>query len=178
MNARETVRAQDLMTRDVATLSPEDTIQAALELFEEHGISGAPVVHHGKLVGLLSLTDVSRTGHLDQDRVQTQRAFELGPSDEETEDLELDPEEVFFSKRDYSAGVLGHQLVQDWMNAEVVSVPPQATLQEVCRVMAERHIHRVLVTEGGRLAGVVSSSDVVRHVAGLPREAGRASAAR
>lgn len=181
MNERADVRAEDLMSREVTTVAPDDTIEAALALLEESGFSGAPVVRHGKLVGVLSLSDVSRTGHLEGDQVRTRRDFALSDAlGEEGEDD--DPEEVFFAKRDYSSALLGDRLVQEWMSPEVVSVPPRATLQELCRAMAERHIHRVFVTEGGKLLGVVSSFDVVRHVAGetnpAPRAGSRASGGR
>jgi CBS domain-containing protein len=165
MTERETVRAKDLMRGEVATLAPDDTIETALALFEESGISGAPVVASGRLVGVLSLSDVSRTEHLRGGRLKTQREYELSePAGEERTD-ELDPDEVFYLKDDYSPEVLGRELVGDWMTNEVVSVSPEASLAEVCRVMVERKIHRVFVAERGRLQGVLSTFDVVRHLA-------------
>ena len=35
---------KDIMTKDVLTLSPNDSLEKAAELFVEHGISGAPVI--------------------------------------------------------------------------------------------------------------------------------------
>jgi CBS domain-containing protein len=51
------------------------------------------------------------------------------------------------------------------MTPKVISVAPDAAIEEVCRVMIEEHIHRVFVAEKGKLLGVISSFDVVRHVA-------------
>jgi CBS domain-containing protein len=42
-----------------------------------------------------------------------------------------------------------------------VTVEPQTPLQEVARLMLERHIHHVVVIDKGTLAGVVSSLDFV-----------------
>jgi CBS domain-containing protein len=160
------------MRTDVATLSSDDTIEAALTLFEESGISGAPVLANGRLVGMLTLADVSRPEHLRGGRLETRGEREYSePVGEESLD-ELDPEEVVYLKEDYSPEVLGRELVGDWMTTGVVSVAPEASLAEVCRMMVEKHIHRVCVTEGGRLLGLISSFDVVRHVA----RAGRARA--
>lgn len=48
------------MTRSVITLSPETGAVAALELFRRHAIRRAPVVEHGKLVGMVALSDLYR----------------------------------------------------------------------------------------------------------------------
>jgi CBS domain-containing protein len=45
---------------------------------------------------------------------------------------------------------------------DILSVVPDATLQEVAKVMLERPVHRVLVMEGGALLGLISSLDLLR----------------
>src|SRR5688572_1318792 len=143
MDATSGLTAKDVMRVEVATLSADDSIQTALALFEESRISGAPVVANGRLVGMLTLADVSRPEHLHEDRIETGRDYELSePSGEERTD-ELDPDEVFYLKEDYSLEVLGRERVSDWMTSGVVSVPASASLEDVCRVMVERQIHRV-----------------------------------
>ena len=54
--------------------------------------------------------------------------------------------------------------VRDWMNPEVISISPDATLRQVCKMAADK-IHRVLVVEDGHSVGIVTSFDVVTHVA-------------
>ena len=49
-----------VMTRDVITVAPGDTIHTAVELMLRHRIGCVPVVEHGKLVGLVSETDCLR----------------------------------------------------------------------------------------------------------------------
>jgi CBS domain-containing protein len=152
------------MRREVATLSADDPIETALVLFEEARISGAPVLANGRLVGMLTLADVSQPEHLREGRIETRREYVFSePSDQRTD--ELDPDEVFYLKEDYSPEVLGRERVTDWMTSGVVSVPPLASLEEVCRVMVERHVHRVCVADGEKLVGLITSFDVVRHVA-------------
>lgn len=158
------------MRTDVATLASDDTIETALALFSESAISGAPVVANERLVGVLTLADVSRPEHMKGGALETRGEYQLSePVGEELAD-EVEPEETFFSKDDYSPEVLGRQLVGDWMSSGVVTVPPDASLEQVCRRMVEHRIHRVFVTEREKLVGVISSFDVVRHVA---RGAGR-----
>lgn len=166
MTEKNRVTARELMHTDVQTLAPSDTIETAQALFEEARISGAPVVANGRLVGVLSLADIASPEHQREGRLRTQGDYELAePVGEERTD-ELDPEDVLYRKEDYSPEVLGRELVGDWMSGGVVTVPPAATLEHVCQVMAERSIHRVFVADGERLLGVISSLDVVRHVAG------------
>jgi CBS domain-containing protein len=70
------------------------------------------------------------------------------------------------SQRIPDALELGPELcVADVMTEGAVSVPPDATLAEVARTMVDGGLHRVLVSEGERLLGVVSALDVLRAVA-------------
>lgn len=161
------VRARDLMREDVVTLAPHDTIESALQTFEEQHIGGAPVVDSGgKLIGVLTLSDVARPEHVERDLIQTRPGtFELAEEESEQAEAEMDPDAVFFSKENYSPEILGRERVSDWMAREVISVRPDASLAEVCEVLVNQGIHRVFVTEGQQLLGVVSSMDVARCVA-------------
>ena len=52
--------------------------------------------------------------------------------------------------------------VGDLMNREVVSVPPEADVAEVSRKMQKAQVRRVLVVDGGRLVGIISTADLAR----------------
>ena len=71
----------------------------------------------------------------------------------------------FYSKLDYSPEVLGNELVKDWMNPDVISLPPTATLKEICELLVRESIHRVVIVEDENLRGIVSTFDVTRHLA-------------
>jgi acetoin utilization protein AcuB len=51
---------RDVMVASVITVSPEDPIERAALLMEEHRVSGLPVVDRGALVGILTITDLLR----------------------------------------------------------------------------------------------------------------------
>lgn len=175
------VRAKDLMRKNVVALSPDDSIASAVEVLEDAQISGAPVVSSsGRLVGVLTLSDLARSEHLSEDRIETQRGSrEMSePVGEERGD-ELDPNEVFFSKEEFSADLRGAERVGDWMTRDVISVSPEARLEDVCRTMTDQHVHRVFVCEEANLLGVITSFDVVRCVAeGAPTTQPRTSGAK
>ncbi|MEW5735637.1 MAG: CBS and ACT domain-containing protein [Thermodesulfobacteriota bacterium] len=53
-------------------------------------------------------------------------------------------------------------LVKDWMNPDMVVVESNATLADVSRLMKEKNVLMVPVTEGGKLVGVVTDRDIKR----------------
>ena len=58
-----TLTSGDLMTHDVLRVNAAWPITRLVAFLGEHGISGAPVVSEdGRLVGVVSLTDVARSG--------------------------------------------------------------------------------------------------------------------
>ncbi len=66
--------------------------------------------------------------------------------------------------------------VRDIMQTDVVTIPPEATVRELTRLLADSGISGVpVVTATGTVQGVVSSSDVVR-LAAEEREVGTTSA--
>jgi CBS domain-containing protein len=48
------LRVAEISHSEWPTLGPEETVEAAIKLFAESGISGAPVVEDGRLVGIVT----------------------------------------------------------------------------------------------------------------------------
>ena len=61
-------RSESGMITDPITLSPDDTIQSALEVMSRYHISGIPVTEHGRLVGILTNRDMRFTRDADLGR--------------------------------------------------------------------------------------------------------------
>jgi acetoin utilization protein AcuB len=51
---------KEVMTAPVMTIGPDDAIEEAALAMETHRVSGLPVVDHGKVVGILTITDLLR----------------------------------------------------------------------------------------------------------------------
>lgn len=69
---------------------------------------------------------------------------------------------------------LTHVRVRDAMHQGIISVPGDTPLRSVARVMAERHVHAVAVTDPGDRDypwGIVSSVEVVAAAAGAAEPA-------
>ena len=54
------VSLKDLMIKDPVTVGPDDYIEVAAQLIYNHKIGGMPVVQEGKLVGVITQTDILR----------------------------------------------------------------------------------------------------------------------
>ena len=50
---------QDIMTRDVQSISPQETIQRAAQLMDELNVGSIPVLDGGKLVGMITDRDIT-----------------------------------------------------------------------------------------------------------------------
>jgi CBS domain-containing protein len=65
------------------------------------------------------------------------------------------------------ADVIGKQgvTIADVMSNELISAQASTSVEAVAGLMAERHVRRVPILEAGRLAGIVTRSDIVRALA-------------
>ncbi len=163
-----TTKVREIMTEDVLTFGADEPIMTAVSALEEYGISGAPVLNASdECVGVFSRAD----------------ALKRSEAEEEEETLRMSEFFTFsgsFRYRPRAGGedvFMKDETVGEWMSANLQSIPPDATVEEACRKMAHDGIHRLLVMEGKKLLGIVSSMDVVNLVAGLDRQ-GREDAAR
>jgi CBS-domain-containing membrane protein len=60
---------------------------------------------------------------------------------------------------------LGNLPVADFMSKDVISVAPDASLEEVAAMFSQHGVHRLLVVDAaGQLQGIVAWSDLAPHV--------------
>jgi CBS domain-containing protein len=146
--------AKEIMTKDVITVKPEDTVKDAAKLLAEHKISGMPVVNgEREVVGIVSEGDfIVRSQKL---KVPSYIQI-LGGI------IYLDdPREFKEELRRVAA-----YLVKDIMTEEVVTVDEDTEVEEVASIMFEEGVNRVPVVDAeNRLAGIVSRADIVRSLA-------------
>lgn len=151
------LKVSDVMRRDVHCVSPETSVVDLERLLLAEGISGVPVLKDGKLVGIVSRSDVVRQLAVEQTLQETISDFYRQPFDVDQR-ASRDSEEI-------AAGVASRWqdlAVEDVMIHGVICVEGDCDLAEVARMMLDRKIHRVLVTEGDRLVGIVSTLDLIR----------------
>ena len=106
MKTLDRIQARSLMRTQVLKLSPNMPIARAHELFEDHKISGAPVVDSsGRVLGVLSASDITRADHVKESstHAQSRKLVMRGGDDEGDDDL---AEEDLLSIEDYGSFVL------------------------------------------------------------------------
>jgi CBS domain-containing protein len=149
------MRASDVMTTNVISVTPDMTIRQVAKVFVHNCISGAPVLDtDGSIAGMISEGDLLRR-------------CEIG-TDERKRTSWLDVWSASHEARDY---VKTHAVkVSDVMTTEVVTVQPDTPLGEIAGILEARHIKRVPVTKAGRVVGIVSRANLVQALASVPDE--------
>lgn len=148
------ITAADLMNPRVLTVGADLTVRELANVLVENEISGAPVEDRsGKLVGVVSLTDIAAALAEDEEEAESERGdFFLseweddGMSREEIEELGLDEAEL---------------TVADIMTPEVFTVREDTPVPEIAEAMIQNHVHRILVTREDRVVGIISTSDLL-----------------
>jgi CBS domain-containing protein len=151
------MQAQDIMTRDVATVRPDATLSEAIALMLDRRVSGVPVVAEDRtLVGVLTEGDLLRRAETGTEKTHSRFVdFILGPG-------RLAAEYVRANSRQ----------VSDLMTTDVVTVEAGTPLAEVVALMETRRIKRVPVVRDGAMVGLLSRSDLLRALgAALARSA-------
>jgi CBS domain-containing protein len=171
---------RDLMIPEPITVDAEDTLRSAADLLISAGISGAPVMAAGRVVGIVSLTDLMAFAVTESD-VPVPGEIAVHCQDIAQGDGEAPDSDAWFatlwenSESEMSARVarsdtpardpLDEHTVGDVMTRVVFQVEPDASLAEAARIMAKERIHRLLVTDEGGPVGILTAWDIVRAVA-------------
>ena len=141
------MKAQDIMTRDVTTVSPDTSVRDIAALMVEKHISGVPVLtDDGKIVGMVSQSDLLHRAEVGTERKHKWWFRTFADSDA--------------LAREYAKahGLKAH----DIMSRYVVSVRDDAELRDVADILDGRRIRRVPVVREGRLVGIITRGDLVR----------------
>lgn len=148
------VKVRDVMTHLVVILRESDTVGYAASRLMADRISGAPVISEGRVVGLVSESDLVRAyaprrakrSHLVPSHAMM---FLLGPSGTP-------------GRLDTPVGEI--------MTTDVITIEPHASVWEAADKLQRYGVRRLpVVDEDGALLGIVARSDLVRALAGLGR---------
>lgn len=152
------MRASQIMTPDVLSISSDATIFEAAELLIGVGVSAMPVVDKaGKMVGIVSEADLIRRAELGTEPHKSwlQRVF----SDDAA------------AAKEYVA--LNARRVSDVMSRNVVSVGEDDTLGHVAETMARHKVKRVPVLRDGAIVGIVSRANLLQALISWDPKASR-----
>lgn len=143
------IKARDIMTRELITVSPDDEIAKAAKILLEFGINGVPVVESGKLVGILCQSDlIAQEKNLPIPSVFTLLDGLIPLSSGKN------LEKVFHK--------IAATTVADSMSSDPVTVDPETGIEQIATLMVDRNFHTIPVVENGKLVGVIGKEDILR----------------
>ncbi len=147
---------RQMMTTDVVSLRPTDTVEAAAEALSGRGLGGAPVVDDdGVVIGLLEDDDLI----VQDTRLHFPTVISVFGAY-----LEL-PSSLRHFESDLRKAV--GATVADVMDADAPTCREDDTLETVATSLHERNGSRMaVVDDAGRLVGIVSRGDLVRAIVG------------
>ena len=144
------MQVQDVMTREVITIQAEDRIPQIAKLLTENHIAGAPVVDAGgKLLGVVTEGDLL---HKETNPRMPEYVGILGAI-------------IYYrgiKRYNDDFRKLLAVTAREVMTAKVITIGPEATLEEAAEKMLAHSVKRLPVMEGDRMLGIISRSDIVK----------------
>ncbi|MCW2239369.1 CBS domain-containing protein [Azospirillum canadense] len=155
------MKAVDLMTPRVITITPDASVAEAAKRMLDNRISGMPVMDTaGRVVGIISEGDLLHRVELGTER---RRSWWLGLVTGGA-----------IASEDF---IKSHALkVGDVMTTNVSTVDENAAPDEIVRLLESRRIKRVPVVRNGTLVGIISRANLLRALASITPETSPAAA--
>ncbi len=128
------MRVEQIMTREVVTVSMDDTVAAVREIFDTHGFHHLIVEENGQVVGVVS----------DRDLLRNLSPF-VGKLNERPQDLFLEQRRV-------------HQI----MTRKLIAVTPETSLHDAALKMLDERVSCLPVIDARmRCVGIVTMYDML-----------------
>jgi acetoin utilization protein AcuB len=128
------------MSKDVITVDVKDSMHDAMKHLKEHDIRMLPVMKKGKLVGIITDRDLKRASASDATTLEIHELLYL----------------------------LTRVKVKDIMTKDVITVPPDFTVEETAQVLQKNRISGTPVVDAdGKLVGTITQTDLFRVLISL-----------
>jgi acetoin utilization protein AcuB len=133
----------ELMSRNLIQVSPEDSVEKAVQLLRRRGVRHLLVMKKNKLVGIVSDRDLKRV----MDPRKTRKKL-LGFGG------------LFF--------LLEPILVREIMTPDPITIAPDCSVQEAASVMVAERFGALPVTQKDQTVGIITETDLLRFFAKAP----------
>ncbi len=150
-NSVTEVKISEIMTKNVETVSPTDSIKDAVNLMMDSKLSTIPVINGDyQCVGILSRSDLTEM-FLQEDSDLSQA---------------LDTDLIALKWLQQSLATSEARQVKELMTYEVATIRADQSLADACKEMARLQVHHLPVVDGrDTVVGIVSAFDVVSALA-------------
>jgi CBS domain-containing membrane protein len=143
---RHSVRAKDVMTKDVVFIRKDTSLEEVADLLNLHLISGVPVIDDDKrVVGVISEKDF---------------LFQMGAQEKRTF---MGVVAHCLKSKSCVAITMRKQKAEDIMTSPAITVSENTPIFEIANTFTEKNINRTpVVDQSNKLAGIVTRTDIVR----------------
>ena len=126
-----------IMSTQLATVHHGEPVSKVRQIMQERGMHHVPVVSGDQLVGIISYSDILRISFGD--------AF---ATDQRTVDATLD-----------------HTMtLEQIMKKDVTTLTEHSTIREAAEILSKGEFHSLPVVNGGKIVGMVTSTDLIRYL--------------
>jgi CBS-domain-containing membrane protein len=144
------ITANDIMTQEVISISPETEIAQAAKLLLTNRINGVPVINDAsELVGILCQSDLI----IQQKNIPIPSLFTL---------LDGFIPLTSSKKLDKEVEKIAATKVADAMTPDPVTVNSDTGIEEIAALMVEKNYHTLPVVDANKMVGIVGKVDVLR----------------
>lgn len=146
------MKISDVMSRKVVSVSPEESFSGAVRKLSSRNITGMPVVSGGKVVGVVTQSDIIRS--LDVfSRIND--ASDAAAVRKLLKDADVSKDAV---------RKVRNRKVKDIMSRKIVTVDGGKSIYEAAKLINRNSIDRLPVVSGGRLVGIITKKDLIRAI--------------
>ncbi|NUO83691.1 CBS domain-containing protein [candidate division KSB1 bacterium] len=154
----KTLTAKDVMNRHVISVPADWTIEELAQFFVDKAITGAPVSDEsGRLIGVVSTTDIARHDGLSETRLRA----------DEPHDYYLHGWEGRIAAEELTSFHIEQPpqgTVREIMTPMVFKVDESMPVRDIADTMITGRVHRLLVTHGDRITGIVTTMDMLKVI--------------
>ncbi|MCK5895096.1 MAG: CBS domain-containing protein [Endozoicomonadaceae bacterium] len=134
MKKHESIQA--ILTTNPITVQKGQKLSEVNAIFREHRIHHVPVLDHKNPVGIISETDILRL------------IYDADHTDIRTQDSMIDQLHTLSSV----------------MSTDLKTLPITATVRDAAELLSDNNYRSVIVLKDGCLAGIVTSTDLIRYL--------------
>lgn len=133
---KQRVPVSKIMSTDLVTLTPKQSLYDAEKLFNKYNIRHIPVVEGERIVGIISRSDLLRISYVDVN---------------ETEDA-------------VESVVYDAYTIPQVMTRVPVTIESDTTIKEAAEILARHSFHSIPVVDQGKLVGIVTTTDLINYL--------------
>ena len=196
--SRTWLTVADVMSKNVAIISPDETVVSAAKMMSEKRVSCLAVMDGGQVAGILTETDmlrrVARNGkrfyHSKLEQIISHSVKSVSPDMSVLEASNIMSETRIkrlpileqgklvgiVTQTDLVRALTSYGLwrdVSEIMSCDVAVIAEDATVAKAAELMTLRRISCIVVLDGGEAVGVLTQKDMLRRVVALQRDPAR-----